>query len=54
VTRDVEGLLFGVTPLDPATFIAAVILLAGVAAVATLVPARRAAAVDPMIVLRCE
>jgi putative ABC transport system permease protein len=54
VTRYIEALLFGVTPLDPATFIAALLLLVLVAALATIVPARRAATVDPMLVLRSE
>ena len=54
LTRYIEALLFGITRLDPVTFIAALALLAVVAGFATLVPARRAATVDPMLVLRSE
>jgi predicted permease len=52
--RFMTSLVFGVTPYDPVTFTAAPILLAVVAAIATYVPARRAAAVDPMQALRHE
>jgi predicted permease len=54
VTRFLQGMLFGVTPLDAATFIAVAALFAAVAAVASAVPAHRAARVDPMVALRCE
>jgi predicted lysophospholipase L1 biosynthesis ABC-type transport system permease subunit len=54
LTRYLEAMLFGITPLDPATFIAAPLLLAFVAGLAALIPAKRAAAVDPMVVLRSE
>jgi ABC-type lipoprotein release transport system permease subunit len=54
LTRYVEALLFGITPLDPVTFIAALIVLILVAALATLVPASRAASIDPASALRCE
>ena len=54
VTRYMEAMLFGITALDPVTFIAAPALLTLVAGVAALVPARRAAAVDPMIALRSD
>jgi len=54
VTRYTVALLFGVSPLDPATFVAALALLTIVVTFATLVPATRAATVDPMLVLRSE
>ena len=50
----VDGLLFGVEASDPATFGVAAILLVAVAVVAGAVPARRAARVDPVRVLRAE
>lgn len=52
LTRFLQGQLFEVRPLDPAAMAAAVTLLAGVAAVAHLVPVRRALRVDPTITLR--
>jgi putative ABC transport system permease protein len=54
VTRVFRTLLFETTPGDPATMIAVGVLLLTVAIVACYVPARRAAAVDPMVALRHE
>jgi putative ABC transport system permease protein len=51
-TRLLESLLFGVRPGDPATLSLAVGLAIGVALLATWLPARRAAAVDPVTALR--
>jgi predicted permease len=53
-SRYLEGFLFGLTPLDPATFAAASIAFAAIATIAALVPARRATRVDPLISLRAE
>jgi predicted permease len=54
VTRYLEGLLFGLTPLDPATFLVGSLVFAVVAFVASYLPASRASRVDPLIALRCE
>jgi putative ABC transport system permease protein len=53
-TRGLETLLFGVSRLDPVTYAGVIVLLLGVAALACWIPARRAAAVDPIITLRAE
>ena len=54
LTRFISGLLFGVPALDPVTFVAVGLLLAGVAIVAAWVPAWRAAEVSPMEAMRSE
>jgi putative ABC transport system permease protein len=54
VTRYLHGMLFGLTPLDPATFVAVSIVFAAVATLAAYLPARGATKVDPMIALRSE
>jgi ABC-type lipoprotein release transport system permease subunit len=46
--------LFGVSPVDPLTFVAVAAVVIGVALLASYLPARRAAGVDPMDVLRAE
>jgi len=50
----IGNILFGVNPRDPLTFAAVLSLVALVSLVATLVPARRATRVDPLIALRAE
>jgi putative ABC transport system permease protein len=51
-TRVLRTMLFGITPSDPRTYVAIAVLLGLVMLVASWIPARRAAAVDPMIALR--
>lgn len=53
-TRVLAGLLYGISPTDPVTFIALAALLVFVALIACVVPARRAMRVDPIIALRHE
>jgi len=52
LSRVLRTLLFNVTPTDPLTMGAVAAIIAAVAAAACIVPAWRAARVDPMIVLR--
>jgi putative ABC transport system permease protein len=54
VTRLMSSLLFGVTALDPATYVAVPIMLAAAAMLASYVPARRVVRVDPVEALRAE
>nr|MDP2528113.1 ABC transporter permease [Candidatus Palauibacterales bacterium] len=54
LTRLMTGLLYGVSPSDPLTVVAAAALLGSIALLAGYLPARRAARVDPMRVLREE
>jgi len=53
-TRLIRGFLFGLGPDDPLTIASAVAMLLATALLAALLPARRAAKVDPIVALRCE
>ena len=53
-SRALVSLLFGVSMLDPVTYAGVIAVLLGVAAFACLMPARRAANIDPAITLRAE
>jgi putative ABC transport system permease protein len=54
LTRVLASQLYGVSPADPTTYLGLSLLVLAVAAVASLVPARRATRIDPMIALRHE
>ncbi len=54
LTRLLGGILYGVTPTDPATYAAMAALLAAAAMAACVGPARRASRVDPVVALRVE
>ena len=54
VAQILKSLLFGVSTVDPATFLGTASLVAAVALLACWMPAHRATRVDPMIALRCE
>jgi predicted permease len=52
--RSIRGLLFGVTPNDPATFAGVAVLMTLIGLGACWIPARRAARVDPAVTMRAE
>lgn len=53
-TRIVKDQLFGLGPLDPATFVVAIAVVTGMTIFAAWIPARKATRVDPMVALRCD
>jgi putative ABC transport system permease protein len=53
-TRPMRALLFGVATIDPLVYAAVSLILVGVAIVASLAPARRAARIDPVVALRSD
>jgi ABC-type antimicrobial peptide transport system permease subunit len=54
ITRLMSSLLFAVSPVDPTTYAMVSLVLIAAAALASYVPALRAAAVDPLAALRAE
>ncbi len=54
ISRSIESMLFGVSRIDPLSISVAAALFLVIAAIAALLPARRAARLEPVIALRCE
>jgi predicted permease len=54
VAQLMTGLLFGISPIDPVSFVGAVTLLGAVSLMACIIPARRAASLNPVEALRAE
>jgi predicted permease len=52
--RSMSSLLFGIEPIDPAAYLGAIVVILAAAALASYLPARRAATIDPMETLRAE
>jgi putative ABC transport system permease protein len=53
-SQAIAAMLFGVSRLDPVTYLSVIVLLAGVSVIACGVPAWRAMRVDPIVALRYE
>jgi ABC-type lipoprotein release transport system permease subunit len=54
LTRLMKSVLFGISPIDPLTYTAVPLVLVAATVLASYLPARRAAAVDPVQTLRAE
>jgi putative ABC transport system permease protein len=54
LTRVMSSLLYGISPLDPLTYVAVPVVLLSAALFASYLPARRAAAVDPVLALKTD
>lgn len=54
ISRIISGMLYNISFGDPITYLAVSIIFLGIGIVASYLPARRAARLDPMVVLRCE
>jgi len=54
LTQSMKSLLFGISPLDPVTYMAIPLVLIAAAMVASYLPARRAASIDPVEALRAD
>jgi putative ABC transport system permease protein len=54
LTRMMAGILYGVRPTDPVTYVTVAAVLLAIALAASWIPARRAARIDPMKALRSE
>jgi putative ABC transport system permease protein len=54
LSRSLEGLVFGVRPMDPVTFGSVVVMLIGVSLAACYLPAHRATRIAPTTALRAE
>ena len=53
-TGVLEGMLYGVQPLDPVSFAGGALLFGALALIASLIPARRAASINPVEALRAQ
>jgi ABC-type lipoprotein release transport system permease subunit len=54
LSRTMSSLLFGIEPIDPVAYVMAIGAILAAAALATYIPARRAANIDPIETLRAE
>jgi macrolide transport system ATP-binding/permease protein len=54
IARLIHSLFYGVSPIDPVSIVATIVLLGAASLFASYIPVRRAAKIDPMEALRCE